>query len=217
MRINFIIFLAIFCLNFAAYGSEQPGSADLLSAGLNALGNTRPQAAYKQFIQVHQIISPHPDKDIESFIQRANSGESDSFALIAFYIWSGYAGFREDKPAGKLALNRAMTDGSSQAPYWIAQTFFQANEGNDQEKADNFITGIQWLGVSAGMGATLAHDKAMEIIDETAKSDQKLKTTLMGIYNSGLEESKNYKRDTISPKNSDRKSSSTKRGSQSAR
>lgn len=216
MRTNFIIFLTIFLLSFAAYGSERPETSDLLSAGLKALGNARPQAAYKQFIQVHQIITPHPDKEIESFIQRANSGESDSFALIAFYIWSGYAGFREDKPAGKLALNRAMTDGSSQAPYWIAQTFFQANEGNDQEKADNFLTGIQWLGVSAGMGETQAHDKAIEIIDETAKSDQKLKTTLMGVYNSGLEDSKNYKRDTTSP-NSARKSSSTKRGSQSAR
>lgn len=174
---------------------------DLFSLGLKTLESPKASVAYKQFIQIYQIVSPHPDSDTEAFIQQAKKGESDSFALIAYYIWSGYAGFRENKLAGKIALTRAMKDGSSQAPFWIAQTFFQVeSSSSDKERADNFFSGIQWLGVSAGMGESRSHDKAMNLIEETAKGDQNIQQNLMSLYNLGLEESKQYKKTSTSKK-----------------
>jgi hypothetical protein len=174
---------------------------DLFTLGLKKLESSKASVAYRQFIQIYQIVSPHPDSDTEAFIQRANKGESDSFALIAYYIWSGYAGFRENKLAGKTALARAMKDGSSQAPFWIAQTFFQVeSSSSDKERADNFFSGIQWLGVSAGMGESRSHDKAMNLIDDAAKGDQNVKLNLMALYNMGLEESKQYKKTSTTKK-----------------
>lgn len=211
MKTKILMLTLISLVAIAAYASEPPHPEKLLSAGLAALEKKRPQEAYKQFIKVHQIVSPHPDKEIDAFVQRASNGESNSFALIAFYIWTGYVGFSEDKPAGKLALVRALTDGSAQASYWIAQTFFQANEEDNQKRADNFLAGLQWLGVSSGMGESSAHDKAMEIIEKNANSDQQLKTTLMAAYKSGLDESKNYKHDAATEKTNDKNSGSTRK------
>lgn len=197
-----IKFMSILILGLALWSISNVVHAqddfNLTTSGISALENKNSKVAYSKFIQTFQIVSPHPDINIEEFIQRANKGESDSFALIAFYVWSGAANFHSNKIAGKLALIRSMSDGSPQAPFWIAQTFFRSDpNSSNSEKIDYFISGVQWLGISSGMGESRSHDEAMELIEEITNGDQKLKSDLMAMYNIGLEESKKYKKQPI--------------------
>lgn len=190
-----IAFLAaVWTICFAPTALAVDNDAELLKAGISSLAPKERQLAFSQFINVFQIVKPHPDADVEGFIKRARSGEGDSFALIAFVIWRGEAGFRTNKPAAKIALMRALTEGSKQAPYFIAQTFLQSSSGSDSEKLDNYLTGIQWLGVSAGLGEQRAHTEAMRLIDGSAKGNQEIRAELFKFYNLGLEQSRQYKR-----------------------
>lgn len=175
-----------------AFGQDR--QAELLEAGIYSLAPKDRQVAFTQFIEVFQIVKPHPDPDVQRFIDRARSGEGNSFALIAFTIWRGEAGFHSNKVAAKIALMRALSEGSTQAPYFIAQSFLQSNTGSESEKLDNYLSGIQWLGVSAGLGEQRAHAEAMRLIDGSAKSNQQVRGDLIKFYNLGLEESRQYKK-----------------------
>ncbi len=171
----------------------QDQQSDLLKAGISSLTPKERKLAFAQFIEVFQIVKPHPDADVQNFINRARSVEGDSFALIAFMIWRGEAGFHSNKAAAKIALMRALSEGSAQAPYFIAQTFLQSTSGTESEKLDNYLSGIQWLGVSAGLGEKRAHSEAMRLIDGYAKNNQQVRGELIKFYNLGLEESLKYK------------------------
>lgn len=179
----------------AAVGSvAQDREPDLLKDGISSLAPKDPKKAFSQFIDVFQIVKPHPDPDVQRFIDRARSGEGNSFALIAYMIWKGEAGFRESKVAAKIALMRALSEGSAQAPYFIAQSFLLSNTDSETEKLDNYLTGIQWLGVSAGLGEKRAHTEAMRLIDGSAKNNQQVRSDLLKFYNLGLEEAAKYRK-----------------------
>lgn len=179
-------------LSIPAYA--QPTDDKLLKSGIAALASDDSKVAFSQFIEVFQIVKPHPEPEVQGFIDRAITGDAGSFALIAYYVWNGHAGFRENKVVAKLALIRAMNEGSSAAAFFIAGTFLRSDSTTEKEKVDNLLTGIEWLGISTGMGETRAHTEAMRLIDGTAKGDDKIRHGLMAVYNKGLESSKTFRR-----------------------
>lgn len=190
------LFASALCLCISLFSTlsiAQDRQVDLLKAGITSLAPKERKLAFAQFIEVFQIVKPHPDPDVHSFISRARAGEGDSFALIAFMIWKGEAGFHSNKVAAKLALMRALSEGSSQAPYFIAQTFLESPAGSESEKLDNYLSGIKWLGVSAGLGEKRAHSKAMQLIDGSALGNQQVRGELIKFFNLGLEESLRFK------------------------
>ena len=169
--------------------------------------------AFTQFIDIFQIVKPNPNVEIESFIKQSESGDSNSFAFIAYMIWRGEAGFRKDKVAAKIAMMRALSEGSTQAPWFLAQTFlYSAQEESGKEQMDDFISAIQWLGVSTGLGESRSHEDAMHHIELTAKAlsqgaeknRQQIRSDLLRFYNQGLEGAKKYKNNTkvLSPEQS---------------
>jgi len=170
---------------------------ELMKRGLEALGPQDRRIAFPQFVDVFQIVKPHPDAAVQRFIDRARMGDPGAFALVANLIWHGDVGFRQDKVSAKIALTRAMVEGSDEAPYFIAFTFLwpeNVSKLSDNEKIDALLIGIHWLGISAGMGNKLAHAKAMNLIDGLAKKDPSTRAPLVSMYNKGLENSKQYKR-----------------------
>jgi hypothetical protein len=187
------VLLSTIMIIFAQNVSYCAEDKERFNIGINALAIEHQASAYKSFIKPYLIVSPHPDKNIEAFIENAFKGDTDSFALIAYYINTGYAGFYKSVN-GKVALVRAMNDGSAQAPFWIAQTFLIADVLNtDEEKIDQIISALHWFGVSAGMGENRAHEYAMDLVANTAKDNSKFRLDLMALYNTGLEEGKKYK------------------------
>lgn len=145
---------------------------------------------YKNFCKINILVRPHPDKEIESFILKAYKGDSDSFAFVGFMVWNGYAGFKADKLAGKLALVTAMNHGSPSAAAFIAQTFLKAKTTSSDEQADAVLSAIHWYGVSVGMGSTTAYDLSMKLIDMISKDNNQTKDALFGVLNNGIAEGK---------------------------
>lgn len=174
------------------HGQDQ--QTENMKAGISSLEPKDRRLAFSQFIELFQIVNPHPDSQVQGFIDRARAGESDSFALIAYMIWKGEAGFRENRVAAKIALMRALSEGSAQAPYFIAQTFLQGSGSTDAEKIDNLIAGLQWLGVSAGLGEKQSHTEAMRVIELNAKDSRQVRSDLIKFYNQGLDGAQKYKK-----------------------
>ncbi len=177
--IVFLVMLTI-CQSASAADSERPIEVAKVLAIKDA------PKAYAAYIDLFLIIQPHPDHEIEKTIVDAQEGDADAFAFFSFLVWRGYGGIVEDKLSGKLGLIRAENDGSAQAPYHIATTFLQSPADTDEEKLDNAVAGLHWLGVAAAMGDEMSHDRAMKYIRESAKGDEEIENALTRHYNNGL-------------------------------
>lgn len=191
-----IVSILLFLLPFNVLA--EMSDTNLLEIGINSLESSNKKIAYTKFIDVHQIVIPHPDREIQNFITRAKAGDSDSFALIAFNVWTGGVGFRENKLPANAALLRAIKDGSPQAAAFIAECFLISGRTakTDDERIDAILSGIGWYGISAGLGEIQAHDRAMDFINEAGKTNQELRSGLIAMYDKGLEDSKLYKIDS---------------------
>ena len=184
----------------AAQTAPAPQGFQNIDEGLATLQSKDDKEAFKKFIDYHVIVRPHPDPKIENFIQRAEGGDIDSFALIAFYTWSGFADFRHDVIAGKFGLMRVQSEGSAAGAYFMGRTFFIALSNRpsgpitDAEISD-YIAGLRWLGLAAGMGESRAYDEAMRNIDggrATGELRQKMMATFNGAMEDGVKERKKH-------------------------
>ena len=140
-------------------------------------------------------MQPHPDPKIQAFVKRARVGDADAFALLAFGAWNGEAGFRKNQLEGKLALLRALSEGSVEAAWFIARTFvINAKSGTASDQIDSVQAALQWYGIAAGLGDSRSNTDAMDLIAKASAGDDKARQYLIGFYNSGLEHSHEYKR-----------------------
>lgn len=168
--------------------NSQPVAADSARfiEATEALAIKDAPKAYAAYIDLFMVIQPHPDHEIEKFINDARAGDADAFAFFYFMVWRGYGGIVEDKLAGKFGLIRAENDGSTHALGYIAQTFFQSPADTDDEKLENAIAGLHWLGVAAAKGDEMSHERAMKYIRESAKGNAEIEKGLTKYYNNGL-------------------------------
>lgn len=178
----------------SAHAAEPPADP-LLMPGLESLSPSNKAAAFSGFISIFQIVTPHPDRELQTFIDRAKAGDADSFALVAWMVWRGSAGFRESRAAAKIALARAMKEGSAQAPYYIGLSFIRPElSQTDSERADNVLAGMNWLGISAGMGERVAFDQATKAIADLSKGSEQARQVLTRAFNEGIEQGAARKR-----------------------
>lgn len=191
---RFLLMLIACSWMCASTANGQEASASDFQESMSWMGGKSRADTYKRFCEINVLIRPHPDKEIESFISKASKGDSESFAFVAFMVWSGYAGFKVDKVAGKLAMTTAMNKGSPSAAAFIAQTFQQSQAKSDDEKIDAMLSAIHWYGVSVGMGNKTAYDMSMKLIDALSMGDNKTKDDLFVIFNRGIAEGKRNKK-----------------------
>ena len=179
--------IVLACLTSAE--AQTPEEARKFVASISALAETPRAASYQKFLSLHVISRPHPEKELEAFIQRAARGESDAFAFVAMMVWQEYAGFRGPQVVGKLALTRAMNDGSSVAAFFIGETFVRGGVGPGENRGELYLDSLHWYGVAAGMGEAKAHDRALEIIKVLGKDlGEEQQRQLHFLYNRGMEE-----------------------------
>lgn len=140
-----------------------------LSKSINELNNKNKIAAYSNFIKTYQVSTKHPDINVRSLINKAMKGDDNSFAQVVMYIRLGTAGFYNDSNRNvstKLALVKAMNNGSHEAAYWIGQSFIYSDTINQDQRFDEFVQGIYWLGVATRMGNKKSHELANDSINE---------------------------------------------------
>jgi hypothetical protein len=163
--------------------------AKKFAASISAPAETPRSSAYRNFTSLHVIARPHPEKDVEAFIQRANKGDRDAFAFIAMMVWQEYAGFRGSQLVGKLALNKALNDGSALAAYFIGETRVKTGLSNANDRSERYLDALHWFGVAAGMGETRAHDRGLELIKSIGLSlSEEQRRQLHILYNAGMEQ-----------------------------
>lgn len=114
--------------------SEIATNTSKMVKSMEALSIKDKSASFGDFIDIFTVITPHPEKDIQNFIEEAKAGDIDSFGLISFFIWRGHAGFHEDKISGKFGMFKAVKLGSAQAAFFIATSFMQSPGESDKEK-----------------------------------------------------------------------------------
>jgi len=148
--------------------------ADRMVKSIKALSIKDKSISFGAFIDIFAVTSPHPNKDIQNFIEKAKAGDIDLFGLISFFIWRGHAGFHEDKLSGKFGMFQAVKLGSAQAAFFIATSFMQSPTESDKEKIDNALTGLEWLGIASGMDEERAYKRAVKWIQNSSKGDLKI-------------------------------------------
>lgn len=174
--------------------------AQKFSASIAALAETPRSAAYRRFMSLHVIATPHPEKEVEAFIQRAGKGDRDAFAFVAMMVWQEYAGFRGPQVVGKLALTKAMNDGSALAAYFIGETFIKAGIASAAERGERYLDALHWFGVAAGMGEPRAHERGLELIKTVgAGMGEEQRRQLHVLYNAGMEQGASSRRKSASP------------------
>lgn len=184
-----IALLMLVAASCSAALAQTPEEAQKFSASISALAEKPRAVAYDKFIGLHVIAKPHPEKDVESFIQRARRGDKDAFAFVSMMVWREYAGFRGQQVVGKLALIKAMNDGSALGAYFIAETFVTGGVSNNQARGERYLDSLHWFGVAAGMGESRAHDRALEIIKLLGTNlNEEQRRQLHFLYNKGMEE-----------------------------
>ena len=187
MRLVILLLIAAAWLPLAH--SQTPEEAQKFAASISALAETPRAAAYRKFIELHVIAKPHPEKEIDAFIQRASKGDRDAFAFVALMVWQEYAGFRGPQVVGKLALVKAMNDGSAVAAYFIGETFVKVGVSKPEERGERYLDSLHWFGVAAGMGEPRAHERALELIKTIGASlNEEQRRQLHALYNKGMEE-----------------------------
>lgn len=185
-------FLALFfllALPASAAFAQSPEEGQKFYASISALAEKPRAQAYTRFMDLHVIAKPHPEKEVEGFIQRARKGDKDAFAFVAMMVWREYAGFRGPQVVGKLALATALKDGSALAAYFIAETFITAGVNNAETRTEDYLDALHWFGVAAGMGEARAHERALEVIKLVgANLSGEQRRQLHVLYNKGMEE-----------------------------
>ena len=164
----FVFFLLTACGNSTYANASPPQARELTEKAVLALAVKDKKQAYKDFIRLFLIKSPHPDKATQAYISEALAGNSNAFAKVAMSIRLSTAGFVADDNTpliSKLALARALKDGSPYGAYYTGLTFVYSLTADSNEKFSEFLTGLYWLGVASGMGHKSAYSEAMELIE----------------------------------------------------
>lgn len=197
--IRVFAFLAGVMLNCSAIAQPSNTSDAADASVLHAVTVIKDvKASYSAFVNAYLIVSPHPDPSIERFVSRTRGGDADGLAFVSFMVWQGFAGFHENKAVAKMAMVRAMDDGSAGAAGFIGQTF-ERNPGNaTEERTKSYTSALYWYGVAVGMGEPRVYDQALKLINSIAGTDDPAtRTALMSHFNGGLQEGTSRKKSKL--------------------
>lgn len=145
-------------------------------------------AAYGAYIDIFLISKTHPDRKLQQFIDQSRTGNTDSFAGLAYLTCLGWTGIQANLASCRLALQRAVDEKSASAAIFMGQSFQNRPGDSTQEQFYSYWQAIRWYGVAVGMGEPSGHGYAMGVIDAISQGPGNERAIAMANYNAGLKE-----------------------------